>query len=144
MEVAIVWQLRRYHLMSLLSELGGGHRIQDEDILRWANEMVLKYNPSSQTISSFSDRLLSNGIYLMVLMYCICCLIDESSDSIQEGTVNWDFVKERPEGDETEDAILESNARYCISLARKLGATVFLTWEDIVEVWLLFSFWRAF
>lgn len=77
-----------------------------------------------------------------VLLFAVW--IDGPSDSIQEGTVNWDFVKERPEGDETEDAILESNARYCISLARKLGATVFLTWEDIVEVWLLFSFWRAF
>ena len=26
------------------------------------------------------------------------------------------------------------NARYVISVARKLGATIFLTWEDIVEV----------
>ena len=28
----------------------------------------------------------------------------------------------------------EKNAKYVISVARKLGATVFLTWEDIVDV----------
>ena len=28
----------------------------------------------------------------------------------------------------------EANAKYVISVARKLGATVFLTFEDIVEV----------
>jgi hypothetical protein len=28
----------------------------------------------------------------------------------------------------------EKNAKYVLSVARKLGATVFLTWEDIVDV----------
>merc|ERR1712216_324489 len=28
----------------------------------------------------------------------------------------------------------KNNARYVISVARKIGATVFCTWEDIVEV----------
>ena len=30
--------------------------------------------------------------------------------------------------------LMEANAKYVISVARKLGATVFLTFEDIVEV----------
>jgi hypothetical protein len=29
---------------------------------------------------------------------------------------------------------LENNAKYAISIARKLGASIFLVWEDIKEV----------
>jgi hypothetical protein len=29
---------------------------------------------------------------------------------------------------------IENNAKYAISIARKLGATIFLVWEDIKEV----------
>ncbi len=29
---------------------------------------------------------------------------------------------------------MENNAKYALSIARKLGATVFLVWEDISEV----------
>jgi len=35
-------------------------------------------------------------------------------------------------GDSKEEA--EQNAKYAISVARKIGATVFLLWEDITEV----------
>ena len=33
-----------------------------------------------------------------------------------------------------DDEAKENNAKYAISIARKLGATVFLVWEDIAEV----------
>jgi hypothetical protein len=35
--------------------------------------------------------------------------------------------------DDSKEAI-ENNAKYAISIARKLGACIFLTWEDIKEV----------
>jgi hypothetical protein len=36
--------------------------------------------------------------------------------------------------DDTSPEALENNAKYAISIARKLGATIFLVWEDITEV----------
>lgn len=35
--------------------------------------------------------------------------------------------------DESPEA-LENNTKYALSIARKLGATIFLVWEDITEV----------
>ncbi|KAK8805471.1 hypothetical protein WA158_002127 [Blastocystis sp. Blastoise] len=120
--LAIVWQLRRYHLLSLLSTLGGGKRIEDKDVMAWANEMALSIDPSTMTIHSFSDPILRNGIYLLLVI-----------SSIDRQAVNWDYVHDIGENGETEAQTFESNARYCISIARKIGATVFITWEDIVE-----------
>ena len=36
-------------------------------------------------------------------------------------------------GIESEEDLMH-NAKYVVSVARKLGATVFITWEDIVKV----------
>jgi hypothetical protein len=35
---------------------------------------------------------------------------------------------------ENDDLSIENNAKYAISIARKLGATIFLVWEDIRDV----------
>lgn len=35
---------------------------------------------------------------------------------------------------EDTDEALQNNAKYVISVARKLGAQIFMTWEDIKEV----------
>ena len=36
--------------------------------------------------------------------------------------------------DKDDEEAKQNNAKYAISIARKLGATVFLVWEDIAEV----------
>jgi hypothetical protein len=36
--------------------------------------------------------------------------------------------------DREDDDAIENNAKYALSIARKLGATIFLVWEDIKEV----------
>ena len=48
---------------------------------------------------------------------------------IEPKIINWDLVTE---GANDEDA--KQNAKYAISIARKLGATVFMVWDDVVEV----------
>ena len=48
---------------------------------------------------------------------------------IEERAINWEIIS----FDENKEAY-ENNAKYAISIARKLGATVFLVWEDIAEV----------
>ena len=48
---------------------------------------------------------------------------------INNRSINWELVT----AGETEEE-REGNAKYVISVARKLGCCVFLTWEDITEV----------
>lgn len=45
------------------------------------------------------------------------------------GRVKWDVVQEG-----SSPAERRSNARYVVSVAQKIGCTVFVTWEDIAEV----------
>ncbi len=68
---------------------------------------------------TFRDNMLSNGVYLLDLVY-----------AVEPRAVNWDAVM--LPGVSSEDEKI-SNAKYAISCARKIGATVFLTYEDIVE-----------
>lgn len=49
---------------------------------------------------------------------------------IDRSTVNWDLVVMDPTTDEDKT----NNAKYAISVARKLGACVFVAAEDIVQV----------
>lgn len=49
---------------------------------------------------------------------------------IDRSTVNWDLVVMEP----TTDVDKTNNAKYAISVARKLGACVFVAAEDIVQV----------
>jgi len=49
--------------------------------------------------------------------------------SIEPRVVNWDLVTA---GETENDRAM--NAKYAISIARKLGAVIFLVWDDVVEV----------
>ncbi|KAL9643588.1 hypothetical protein ABK040_010201 [Willaertia magna] len=106
--LAIVWQLMKINLFNTLKELGGGKTVSEDDVLQWANKKVV-----DTPIKSFEDPLLKDGSYLIKLCHAV------SSRSCDLSMI-------------CEDA--EQNAKYAISVARKIGATVFLLWEDIVEV----------
>ena len=69
-------------------------------------------------MASFKDSSLGDSMFLMDLL-----------SAINRGCVNWEMVK----GVETDEDRMY-NAKYVISVARKLGCAVFLTWEDIVKV----------
>ena len=43
--------------------------------------------------------------------------------------IDWDLVKRPAESDEDK----QLNAKYAISLARKLGATIFMIWDDVLN-----------
>lgn len=104
--LAYTWQLVRFAILKLV----GGRR--DTELVEWANSRV-----GDMRISNFGDSTLKTGVY-MVKLYA----------SIEPRTVNWEIVTP---GSTPEEA--ETNAKYALSLARKLGASVFCTWEDIVE-----------
>ncbi|CAM9254077.1 unnamed protein product [Chrysoparadoxa australica] len=115
MILAVMWQLMRAHTLNLLNELSAGRRrIEDADIVKWANS-----KSSGMRIRNFQDKVISNAVFLLKVCH-----------GINRGVVNWDLVAK--DADTLEAKI--NNAKYAISVARKLGALVFLCPEDIVEV----------
>ncbi|KAE8992152.1 Fimbrin-2 [Phytophthora rubi] len=119
MILSIVWQSMRYQQLRILSELAAGRgEITDKDIIGWANEKVRQAGRVKGNIVSFRDPSLSDGLYLLDLVH-----------AVEPRAANWDMVSQ----EKTDDAKV-SNAKYAISCAQKIGATVFLTYEDIVEV----------
>lgn len=117
--LAIVWQLMRRYTLNMLAQLGQaqGRDITDDNIIQWANEKVQAEGKTSR-MNSFRDPTISTGVFLMDLVA-----------AIQPMAVNWEIVTAGATPDDK-----ANNAKYVISVARKLGAAVFLTFEDIVEV----------
>ncbi|CAN8265678.1 unnamed protein product [Cochlearia groenlandica] len=118
--LAYLWQLMRYNILQLLKNLrfhSNGKEITDVDILEWANAQVRK--KGSQTrMHSFRDKSLSDGIFFLELL-----------SSVQPRAVNWSLVTNGVTDEEK-----KMNATYVISIARKLGCSIFLLPEDITEV----------
>ncbi|KAF4352057.1 hypothetical protein CsatB_020126 [Cannabis sativa] len=121
--LAYLWQLMRFSMLKLLKNLRShsqgkkGKEITDADILTWANNIVKKAGRTSQ-MDSFKDKNLSNGIFFLELL-----------SAVEPRVVNWSVVTK---GETDEDKKL--NATYIISVARKLGCSIFLLPEDIIEV----------
>jgi len=116
--LAIVWQLMRHHVISILKSLSNdGQKIEEKQMIQWANEKV-KGAGKTSTMSSFQDGSLSNSRFFIDLCF-----------AIREKSVNYEFVTP---GSTPTDAM--ENAKYVLSVARKLGAVIFLLPEDIVEV----------
>ncbi|KAK4793181.1 hypothetical protein SAY86_023616 [Trapa natans] len=118
--LAFLWQLMRFSMLQLLRNLRShsqGKEITDSDILNWANNKVKKAGRTSE-MDSFKDKNLSNGIFFLELL-----------SAVETRVVNWSLVTK---GETDEDKKL--NATYIISVARKLGCSIFLLPEDIIEV----------
>ncbi|XVE72495.1 hypothetical protein DITRI_Ditri11bG0043700 [Diplodiscus trichospermus] len=118
--LAFLWQLMRFSMLQLLKNLrfhSQGKEITDADILNWANNKVKKAGRTSQ-MESFKDKNLSNGIFFLELL-----------SAVEPRVVNWSLVTK---GENEEDKKL--NANYIISVARKLGCSIFLLPEDVIEV----------
>ncbi|KAL5134129.1 Fimbrin-2 [Glycine soja] len=118
--LAYLWQLMRYNILQLLKNLrfhSRGKEINDADILEWANSKVSSSGSQSR-MDSFKDKSLSDGIFFLELL-----------SSVQPRAVNWGLVTKG-----VTDQEKKMNATYIISIARKLGCSIFLLPEDITEV----------
>ncbi|WOL13660.1 fimbrin-1-like [Canna indica] len=117
--LAYMWQLMRFNILQLLKNLRyhSGKEITDADILKWANSKVKSARRNSR-MESFKDKKLANGIFFLELL-----------SSVEPRVVNWNLVKRGENDDEK-----RLNATYIISVARKLGCSIFLLPEDIMEV----------
>ncbi|XP_034714256.1 plastin-1-like [Etheostoma cragini] len=119
--LALIWQLMRRYTVQVLSDLGDGERVGDQIILSWVNTTLSQKRKDTQ-ISSFKDKLISTSLPVIDLI-----------DAIAPGTIKWDMVK-RGEKGWLKDAEKLNNAKYAISLARKIGARVYALPEDLVKV----------
>nr|GLL42825.1 fimbrin-2-like [Ipomoea trifida] len=118
--LAYLWQLMRFNMLQLLKNLrfhSHGKEITDADILEWANSKV-RNSGSQSSMASFKDKSLSDGIFFLELL-----------SAVYPRAVNWSLVTK---GDTEEEK--KMNATYIISIARKLGCSIFLLPEDIIEV----------
>jgi plastin-1 len=116
--IAYLWQLMRYHLLQLPKNLRlQGRPVTDLEILRWANVKVKNSGKSTQ-MESYKDNTLSSGLFFLNLL-----------GAVEPSVVNWSLVTNGKTEEEK-----RKNANYIISVARKLGCSIFLLWDDIVEV----------
>lgn len=115
--LAIIWQLMRKYTLAILEELGGGRRIEDAQIVAWANGKVEAAGRTTR-MNSFRDTSTSNSLFFLDLCF-----------AVEPRAVNWEIVTP---GETDEDKTL--NAKYAISVARRVGACVFLVPDDILEV----------
>ena len=118
--LALVWQLMRCYTLNMLSNLPQSNKngkVVESEIIKWANNKLREAGKTSQ-ISGFQDQSISTGLPLIDLI-----------DAIKPGSINYDLVLEAEEED---DKI--ANAKYGISMARRLGARVYALPEDMVEV----------
>jgi len=98
--------------------------ISEQEILEWANSKLLQVKPLTGTdaaadgpvIRSFRDPVLSSGVVLLQLLHVMAPdLVDLSYVSPGHTSLQ-----------------RQSNARYALSLADKMGCSLFLVWEDLV------------
>lgn len=130
----------RAYTLSILSSLANSNSpIIEKEIVAWVNSKVQQAGKQS-SLRSFQDSTISDGKVVIDLV-----------DSIKPGSINYDLVKTGG----TEEVTIQSNplrlgaiserhslrsqdkianAKYAISMARKIGARVYALPEDITEV----------
>ncbi|KAG6018480.1 fimbrin [Claviceps citrina] len=119
--LGLVWQLMRKNITVTLSSLAqklGKREITDAEMVRWANDMSRKGGGRGSSIRSFKDPAIGSGVFLLDVL-----------NGMRSSYVDYDLVTE---GHTDEDAYM--NAKLSISIARKLGATIWLVPEDICQV----------
>ena len=118
--LGMVWQLMRRDITNTLSSLAtrlGKREITDSEMINWANSMSHKGGRSS-SIRSFKDKSIGSGVFLLDVL-----------NGMKASYVDYDLVTP---GQSDEQAY--ANAKLSISIARKLGATIWLVPEDICQV----------
>jgi len=118
--LGLVWQLMRRDISETLSALAhrlGKNEITDAEMVKWANDKSRSGGKSS-SIRSFKDQSLGTAVYLLDVL-----------NGIKSNYVDYDLVTP---GRTEDDAY--ANAKLAISIARKMGSTIWLVPEDICQV----------
>merc|ERR1711971_50732 len=114
--LALVWQLMEKYTLSLLAKLSpDGSPIGESEIIAWANQRL---QDKGISINNFRDSALKSSLPVIELI-----------DAMRSGVIKSEFVIKGVLGEE--DAM--QNAKYAISMARKIGAPVYALPEDLIE-----------
>jgi len=109
--LASVWQLCKTSYVKLIGDQ------TDKEILAWANGLAAGKNLDGKgelaPLTSLKDKSLSDGRFFMHILA-----------EIEPRAVNWEIMMEG-DGDEAK----QNNAKYVISVSRKLEALVFCVWD---------------
>ncbi|XP_065604123.1 plastin-1 [Cyrtonyx montezumae] len=116
--LALIWQLMRRYTLNVLSDLGEGEKVNDEIIIKWVNQTLANANKKT-SITSFKDKSISTSLPVLDLI-----------DAIAPKAVRQEMVKR--EDLSNQDKL--NNAKYAISVARKIGARIYALPDDLVEV----------
>ncbi|XP_021249747.1 plastin-1 [Numida meleagris] len=116
--LALIWQLMRRYTLNVLSDLGEGEKVNDEIIIKWVNQTLANANKKT-SITSFKDKSISTSLPVLDLI-----------DAIAPKAVRQEMVKR--EDLSYQDKL--NNAKYAISVARKIGARIYALPDDLVEV----------
>lgn len=118
--LGLVWQLMRRDITNTLTALAqrmGKRELTDSDMIKWANDMIKKGGRNS-SIRSFKDPAIGTGVPLLDVL-----------NGMKSSYVDYDLVTP---GKTDDDAYL--NCKLAISIARKMGATIWVVQEDLVQV----------
>ena len=118
--LGLVWQLMRKDITVTLGSLAqrlGKREITDAEMVKWANDMSRKGGRNT-AVRSFKDPAIGSGVFLLDVL-----------NGMKSSYVDYDLVTP---GRTDEEAYM--NAKLSISIARKLGATIWLVPEDICQV----------
>ncbi|KAI8867256.1 hypothetical protein GQ42DRAFT_164910 [Ramicandelaber brevisporus] len=123
--LGLVWQLMRENIVQTLKSLAkNGREVTDVDMINWANTTAQRNTPgtlkSTGRIGSFKDSSLRTSLFLADVL-----------NGMKPGLVDYSALHV---GANMTDEQARNNAKYVISAARKIGATIFLLPEDIVEI----------
>lgn len=115
--LAVVWQAMRAYTLSVLQKLNKSDKpIADAEIIEWVNTTIETGGHTSR-ITSFKDPAITTSLPVLDVV-----------DSIKPGSVIYENVAP---GDDEETLL--ANAKYAISMSRKIGARVYALPEDLVE-----------
>lgn len=115
--LALVWQLMRRDILNSFGELArsmGKKELTDADMIAWANNKAREGGRSS-SIRSFTESSLRSGVFFLDIL-----------SGMNKSYVDYDLVAQ---GNSDEESYM--NAKLAISIARKLGATIYVVPEDI-------------
>jgi len=117
--LALVWQLMEKYTLSLLAKLSpDGSPIGDSEIIDWANQRLQDANKGI-SIKNFQDPALKSSLPVIDLI-----------DAMVPGAIDYSVVIKSP-GKFSDEAM--KNAKYAITMARKIGAPVYALPEDLIE-----------
>ncbi|EDO32484.1 predicted protein [Nematostella vectensis] len=115
--LALLWQTMRAYTLTVLQKCAGSEKpVTEAEIVVWVNEKLSSAGKAT-TITGMKDPEIKTS-------KCVLDLID----AIKPKAINYSMVNA---GECQEDAFL--NAKYAISMARKVGARVYALPEDLVE-----------